>query len=74
MSEYSAEAAAAFYDDYADREWTRFEDGRSSPVSFEIHRHYLHRFIRRRDRVIDVGAGRSSHGSRASFSQPRRPS
>jgi SAM-dependent methyltransferase len=57
MSEYSGEAAAAFYDDYADREWTRFEDGRSSPVSFEIHRHYLHRFIRRRDRVIDVGAG-----------------
>jgi hypothetical protein len=45
MSEYKAEAAAAFYDDYADREWTRFEDGRS-PVSFEIHRHYLHRFVR----------------------------
>lgn len=57
MSGYSRERAATFYDDYGDREWTRFEDGRSSPVSFEIHRHYLHRFVRSRDRVIDVGAG-----------------
>jgi len=57
VSGYSAERAAAFYDEYADREWTRFEDGRSSPVSFEIHRHYLHRYIHAGDRVVDVGAG-----------------
>jgi SAM-dependent methyltransferase len=57
VSGYSAGRAAAFYDEYADREWTRFEDGRSSPVSFEIHRHYLRRFVRSEDQVIDVGAG-----------------
>jgi hypothetical protein len=26
---YDARAAAAFYDEYAEREWSRFEDGRS---------------------------------------------
>lgn len=50
-------AAAAFYDAYGEREWTRFEDGTTSPVSFEIHRHYLERFVRAGDRVLEVGAG-----------------
>ena len=50
-------AAAAFYDEYGEREWTRFEDGRTGTVSFEIHRHYLTRFVRRGDHVLDVGAG-----------------
>ncbi len=57
MAEYSSKLAAAFYDEYAEREWTRFEDGRTSPVSFEIHCHYLRRFIRKGDRVLDVGSG-----------------
>ncbi len=54
---YDAEAAAAFYDAYGEREWTRFEDGRTGMVSFEIHRHYLARFVNAGDRVLDVGAG-----------------
>lgn len=54
---YDPGRAAAFYDEYAEREWTRFEDGRSSPVSFAIHLHYLERFVRRGDRVLEVGAG-----------------
>ena len=54
---YDARAAAAFYDEYAEREWSRFEDGRSGLVSFEIHRHYVERFVRPGDRVLDVGAG-----------------
>lgn len=54
---YDPRRAAAFYDDYAEREWTRFEDGRTSPVSLEIHAHYLRRFVEPGDRVLDVGAG-----------------
>jgi SAM-dependent methyltransferase len=54
---YDARAAAAFYDEYAEREWSRFEDGRSGLVSFEIHRHYVERFVRPGDRVLDIGAG-----------------
>jgi SAM-dependent methyltransferase len=49
--------AAAFYDEYGDREWTRFDDGRTSPVSAATHAHYLRRFVRAGDRVLDVGAG-----------------
>jgi ubiquinone/menaquinone biosynthesis C-methylase UbiE len=48
---------AAFYDEYGEREWTRFEDGRTSRVSLAVHEHYLRRFVRRGDLVLDAGAG-----------------
>src|SRR5215208_2873068 len=54
---YDAKRAAAFYDEYGEREWTRFEDGRTGLVSFEVHRHYLERYVCAGDRVLDVGAG-----------------
>ena len=54
---YDPDRAAAFYDDYAERETTRFDDGRTSPVSHHVHAHYLRRFVRPGDRVLDVGAG-----------------
>lgn len=54
---YDASRTAAFFDEFGEREWARFEDGRSSPVSLEVHKHYLHRFVSSRDRVLDVGAG-----------------
>jgi SAM-dependent methyltransferase len=57
VSRYERDAAAAFFDEYGEREWARFESGVSSPVNFEIHRHYLDRFVRSGDRVLEVGAG-----------------
>ena len=54
---YDPAEAAAFYDAYGDREWTRFADGRTSAASLEIHRHYLRRFVTSGDRVLEVGAG-----------------
>jgi SAM-dependent methyltransferase len=54
---YDAERMAAFFDEYGDREWARFEDGRTSPISAAVHAHYLRRFVRRGDRVLDAGAG-----------------
>ncbi len=54
---YDAERMAAFFDEYGQREWERFEDGRTSPVSLAVHKHYLRRFVRAGDRVLDVGAG-----------------
>src|SRR6476620_2001290 len=50
-------AAAAFYDAYGEREWTRFEDGRCSSSNLALHEHYLRRFVREGDRVLEVGAG-----------------
>jgi hypothetical protein len=52
---YDPERAAAFYDEYGEREWTRFEDGRNSGTSLEVHRHYLRRFVRPGDVVPDYG-------------------
>ncbi len=54
---YDAAAAAAFYDEYGEREWTRFEDGRTPPASLATHLHYLRRFVREGDRVLDIGCG-----------------
>lgn len=49
--------AAAFYDEYGEQEWTRFEDGRTPAPSLEVHLEHLRRFVRDGDRVLDVGAG-----------------
>jgi SAM-dependent methyltransferase len=50
-------AAAAFYDEYGEREWTRFDDGRTPAVQIAVHNHYLRRYVRAGDRVLDVGCG-----------------
>ena len=54
---YDPEGMAAFFDEYGEQEWQRFEDGRTSPISAAVHAHYLRRFVRRGDRVLDAGAG-----------------
>ena len=54
---YDRDRAAAFYDEYGEKEWTRFFDGRTSQVSFAIHAAYLRRFITPGSRVLDAGAG-----------------
>jgi len=48
---------AAFFDDYGEREWTRFEDGTNTRASLQVHLHYLRRFVTPGDLVLDVGAG-----------------
>ena len=54
---YDAEHAASFYDEYGEREWTRFDDGRTPAASLATHTHYLERFVTAGDRVLDVGCG-----------------
>jgi SAM-dependent methyltransferase len=54
---YDATDTAAFYDQYGEREWTRFEDGRTPAVSIATHAHYLRRFVSSGDRVLDIGCG-----------------
>jgi SAM-dependent methyltransferase len=54
---YDPAHTSAFYDDYGEREWTRFEDGISTPGNLAVHLHYLRRFVGAGDRVLDVGAG-----------------
>ena len=54
---YDPERAAAYYDELGEREWTRFEDGRTPPGSLDVHIAHLRRFVRAGDGVLDVGAG-----------------
>ena len=54
---YDPERAAAFFDDYAEAEWTRFEQIRMGPANFDVHAHYLRRFVQPGHRILDVGAG-----------------
>jgi SAM-dependent methyltransferase len=48
---------AEFFDAQGEREWTRFEDGRTSRASLQTHIRFLDRFVRAGDRVLDAGAG-----------------
>jgi ubiquinone/menaquinone biosynthesis C-methylase UbiE len=54
---YDAAHVASFYDAYGDKEWTRFDDGRTPQPSLEVHFEQLRRFVRPGDRVLDIGAG-----------------
>jgi ubiquinone/menaquinone biosynthesis C-methylase UbiE len=57
VTSWDPSRAAAFYDEYGEREWTRFEDGRTSSTSLDVHVSYLRRFVHAGDRVLDVGTG-----------------
>jgi SAM-dependent methyltransferase len=54
---WDPERAASFYDEYGEREWTRFEDGRTPAPSLDVHLDRLRRFVGAGDRVLEVGAG-----------------
>jgi ubiquinone/menaquinone biosynthesis C-methylase UbiE len=54
---YDREHIARAFDAYGDKEWNRHEESPASRVSFHIHRHYIQRFVRPGDRVLDIGAG-----------------
>jgi len=54
---YDAAHVASFYDEFGEREWTRFEDARTPAPSLDVHLGQLRRFVRPNDRVLDVGAG-----------------
>ncbi len=57
MSTWDPARTAEFFDEYGDREWTRFEDGRTPGPSLTTHIRILEGFVRPGDRVLDAGAG-----------------
>jgi SAM-dependent methyltransferase len=54
---YDAAVTASFFDEYGEREWTRFEDGRTPGPSLTTHTRMLEGYVRPGDRVLDAGAG-----------------
>lgn len=54
---YDPAHVAAFFDEYGEREWERFEADLAARVNLEVHRHFLGRFVRPGERVLEAGAG-----------------
>src|SRR5438067_11509694 len=57
MSTWDPARTAAFFDEYGEREWTRFEDGRTPGPSLTTHIRILEGYVRPGDRVLDAGCG-----------------
>jgi len=57
MTAWDPARTAEFFDEYGEREWTRFEDGRNSRASLEGHIRILERFVTAGKRVLDAGSG-----------------
>jgi SAM-dependent methyltransferase len=57
MSNWDPARTAEFFDDYGEREWTRFEDGRTPGPSVTTHTRMLEGYVQPGDRVLDAGAG-----------------
>jgi SAM-dependent methyltransferase len=57
MTAWDPARTAAFFDDYGEQEWTRFEDGRTPAPSIATHTRMLERYVRAGDHVLDAGCG-----------------
>lgn len=49
--------AEQFFDEYAEQEWTRFEDGRTPAASLTTHIKLLERYVHAGNHVLDAGCG-----------------
>ena len=54
---YNPAQVAAFYDSYGEKEWDRLSKNPAALVSFHIHQHYLQKYVKSTDLVLEVGAG-----------------
>jgi ubiquinone/menaquinone biosynthesis C-methylase UbiE len=54
---YNPSSIQAYYDSYGEKEWQRLVNDPAGLVSFYIHQHYLKKYVRANDSVLEVGAG-----------------
>lgn len=54
---YKPQAIAEFFDAFGEKEWERLTATPRDQVSFHIHTHYLQKFIKAGDSVLEAGAG-----------------
>src|SRR4029079_1832726 len=57
MSAWDPARTAEYFDEYGEREWTRFEDARTPGQSLSTHIRSLRGYARPGARVLDAGAG-----------------
>lgn len=46
-----------YFNEYGEKEWLRFEHNVRGQVALYIHNHYLRKYIKKNDKVLDIGAG-----------------
>lgn len=56
-NKYDPSWVKEYYDNYGMKEWNRWEVSAISRVSWAIHVHYLHKFVKPGERVLEMGAG-----------------
>jgi 2-polyprenyl-3-methyl-5-hydroxy-6-metoxy-1,4-benzoquinol methylase len=54
---YDPPSIAAYFDDFGEGEWQRFDRGALGAIHEHIHNHYLEQFVTPGSRVLDIGAG-----------------
>jgi len=57
MTQKDREKMRSFYDDLGEKEWRRHDDSPRGRVAYLVHQHFLERFVRAGDDVLEVGAG-----------------
>jgi SAM-dependent methyltransferase len=57
MTGWDPARTAAFFDDYGEREWARFEGGQATASSLATHVRMLERYVHAGDRALDAGCG-----------------
>jgi SAM-dependent methyltransferase len=57
VSAWDPARAAEYFDEFGEREWTRFEDGVTPGMGLTAHIRMLEGYVRPGDRVLDAGAG-----------------
>ncbi|MFO7679268.1 MAG: class I SAM-dependent methyltransferase [Chloroflexota bacterium] len=54
---YNPEAIAAYFDEFASKEWDRLTITPVDEVSLYLHSHYLQTYVKSGQRVLEIGAG-----------------
>jgi SAM-dependent methyltransferase len=57
MTRYDPNWVRSYYDQYAEKEWQRWDRSPVEHVKFEVHLHYLRQSLHPGDRVLEIGAG-----------------
>jgi len=57
MIQYDSDHIRQYYDQYAEKEWARWDRSPVEQVKLEIHLHYLRQYVEPASRVLEIGAG-----------------
>ena len=57
MAKYDPKLIEGHFDDVGMREWDRLDTTPHGKVQFHIHQHYLQKYIKQGDRVLEIGSG-----------------